>query len=71
MEAQVARKYTDKANSMEVRMNRIFRVIRKSADSGLDFIILEHLENKCKETLIDLGYSIFEDLEGKTITIEW
>ena len=71
MEAQVARRYTDKANSIEVKMDKLFAVIRKSADSGLDFVIFEHLDKECKENLADLGYSIFEDAEGKNITVEW
>lgn len=71
MEASVARRYTDKANSIGFRMEKLFNLIRRSADSGLDFIILDYLDNECKQNLIDLGYSIYEDPAGKTFTIEW
>jgi hypothetical protein len=71
MKAEVARRYTDRANSIQVKMQKLFTVIKESADSGLDFIILDYLDKECRENLIDLGYSIYDDGNEKTVTIEW
>jgi hypothetical protein len=71
MNAEIARRHTDNAHSTHSKMEKIFSIIRKSAENGLDFIILESLDSDCTENLLDLGYQIYFSEDKKTITIEW
>jgi hypothetical protein len=71
MKAEIARNYTELANSLESRMSKIFGTIRKSADSGLDFVILDSIDEECIERLIHLGYRIFINENENHFTIEW
>lgn len=71
MHAEIARRYTEQANSLPSRMDKIINIIRKSANNGMDFVILESIDEDCKNALLDLGYQIYFDDREKIITVEW
>ena len=78
MKAEVARLYTDKANSLDSRMIKIYEIIRKASEHGIDFFIFDstnrRLEDDEVKDLIRKGYTITEAKDpagGKMITIEW
>lgn len=70
MKAEVARNYSNQANSLNRRMQKIYEIIRKSAENGLFFVILENLTEDCLEDLKRSGYEIYSDNKGN-FTIEW
>lgn len=70
MKAEIAKRYSDNANSINSRMQKIYDVIRASADAGLYFIILDGIDTECREKLIKNGYSL-SDFDNGSVTIEW
>ena len=70
MKAEVARIYSEKANSTGSRVKKIYDLIRRSADAGLYFVILENVDQECQNILIKNGYNLYEDGQGNC-TIEW
>lgn len=70
MKAEVARIYSNNANSLDRRMGKIYELIRKAADHGLFFLILENLDSDCVDDLRSKGYEIYSDNKGN-FTIEW
>jgi hypothetical protein len=70
MKAEVAKRYSDNANSINSRMKKIYDVIRASADAGLYFIILDDVDSECRGILIQNGYNLI-DFGNGSVTIEW
>ena len=70
MKAEVAKRYSDNANSINSRMQKIYDVIRASADAGLYFIILDYVDSECRGILIQNGYNLI-DFGNGSVTIEW
>lgn len=70
MKAEVARNYSNQANSLRKRMDKIYEIIRKSAENGLFFVILENLQSDMIADLKNNGYQIYDDEKGN-FTIEW
>jgi hypothetical protein len=78
MKAEVARLYTNKANSLDSRMVKIYEIIRKASEHGIDFFIFDSTnrrlaDDEAKE-LVRKGYTVLESKDpagGKMVTIEW
>jgi hypothetical protein len=78
MKAEVARLYTNKANSLDSRMVKIYEIIRKASEHGIDFFIFDSTNRRLADDeikeLVRNGYGVLESKDpagGKMVTIEW